>query len=335
MARTKPSRLEFYFLHFVFLFLCGCSSFTFFRSHPSGETTTFQGTYEQVWEATIKTLADEDIPILKVDQAQGLIETKTFPLFRREYRQWAHRPFFAPSGYCMLKIELRQQTENKTQANLQAFFRRKHGLHFFGISKQDKSRGVFEWRLAGRISDHLIKLRYPRLESTIVGCRFKLNEETERYMIVDVHEGSLGYEQGLRNGDVVIRINGMEVQPRNFFDFFLRVEGEEIKTFTVERRKHTLDIPVSVFHLDAAPTLGMRVQYREKNGQFEIIKVTAGSKAAKAGFQIGDVLIEENGIKIDGWVSYYRAILSEKKNQKLTFVVRRKSLQTPVTIEVM
>lgn len=319
---------------FLLLFLTSCSSLSV--TQATGKTFTLPGSYLEVWQITSEVLAKEEIPILMADKTKGYIETQTFSLYQSEYKKWAKKPLFAPSGFCMLKIGIVKQTKHSTTLAIQAFFRRKHGFYFFGFRKKDESRGIFEALLAGRVNDMLIKRQIPKLSHVVVGCSFRYAEHLEKYIISDVEPGGLGLEQGLRNGDILLKIDGKEINQTNLFKFLSRVEREEIRTFRLKRGKKEVELSIHIYYVQPPKLpVGMMVVKDHKTGKFRIADVTPNSRAEKADLRIGDFLLEENGIVLDSWRNYYHALVSEKLFGARNFLIERDGTQTEKKVEII
>lgn len=319
-------------VHFLFLFFAsGCSDFSInpwnsFRTR--GESFSLAGKYEEAWQASLDALFAEGIPIQVSDVSRGFIQSKTFLLYSREYKAWSRKPLFAPSGYCMIEIGIGRESEEITQVGIRAFFRRKYPIYFFGVGKEDKSRGIFEKLLLGRINDHLVKKKWPKLESIFVGCNFRFDTRLSHYRIAEAEPGSLAYEQGLRTGDVLLEIDGKDIQYGNLFEFFLDAEGEKVSKFKVRRGRKKMEIPVSIFHIDPkSPRLGMIVRRDKLFRNFNLEEVLEDSPAEIAGLRKGDILLKQNGMALDGWVPYYRAAVNQNQRSEQVFLIERNGVE--------
>ena len=309
-------------LSLFFIFLANCTSL--FASASKGESFPLIGSYQEVWEAALETLKKEEIPIYLADVSKGYIQSKTFPLFNKEYKAWAKKPTFARSGLCLVEVGVIKQDDRVTTVGVHTYFRRESNFYFFGFGNKDKSRGVFEKLLIGRINDTLVKKQLPKLNSIIVGCSFRYDVEKDRYVIAEVRPGGLADEQGLRTGDTLEQIDGKIINPDNLFQLITDTDGERIRVFTVKRRKQTLQVPVSVFYADPkTPRVGISVEREGLSGRFKIINVMKNSPAEEAGLRIGDFILEQNGVLINGWRSYYRALVQAQKSNGRTFVIER------------
>jgi predicted metalloprotease with PDZ domain len=220
-----------------------------------------------------------------------------------------------------------------TVVGIKAYFKRKHGYHVTGFGARDSSRGVFEGRLVHQIHERLVETKYPKMKSVILGCDLHFDDKIARYVIVGVESHQLAYEQGLRNGDVLLKIDGEEITPGNLFGHFLNIEGEALKKITVFRNQQQIELSVSIFYLNPdAPHLGFFADRDPKTKQFKITKVQEGSSAAREGLLPGDVLLKQNDAVLDNWKSYYRVILSQKENEAQKFLIDRRGQLIEKTI---
>jgi membrane-associated protease RseP (regulator of RpoE activity) len=317
------------------LFLCLLfSGFSLSSSKSEGRSFPLPGSFEEVWNATLATLEAEKIPIAKMDKANGYIQSATFPLYKKEYKEWAKAPSLSSSGFCALEIGVVEKDPSMTVVGIRAYFKRKTGLSSKGFRKTDGSRGRFEGLLGKSIHERLVTEKFPTLKSVILGCDLHYDDKTARYFIAGADPSTLGYEQGLRNGDVLLKIAGEDVNPGNLFGFFLNIPGESLKKFTILRKDGEMELPISIFFLNPdAPHLGFRVERDPKTMRFMIASVRAGSLAEKEGLLPGDILLKQNGVLLDSWENYYRTILVQRPGEPQAFQIERggKALEKNIT----
>ncbi len=289
---------------------------------------------EEVWNATIATLEEEKIPLAVSRKEGGYIQTATFPLYKKEYKEWANAPTFGSQGFCALEIGLVEKDPTMTVVGLKGYFKRKSGFSSKGFRRNDKSTGVFEGLLAKKIQARLVAKKFPKMKSIVLGCNLLYDDETLHYLVYEAEPSQLAYEQGLRDGDMILKIDGQEVTPVNLFDFFLNNNGEVLKKFTIQRKKQTLEFPVTVFYLSPdSPRLGFRAERDPKSLQFKVTEVFKDSPASQAGLLRGDVLLRQNDTDLDNWKHYYRAVLAQKENEAQMFRIERsgKVLEKKIT----
>jgi len=317
------------------LFLCFFSAgFSLSSSKSEGRSFPLPGNFEEVWNATLATLEAEKIPLVTTDKARGYIQSATFPLYKKEYKEWAKAPTLSSSGFCALEIGVVEKDTTLTVVGIRAFFKRKTGFSSKGFRKTDGSRGRFEGLLGKNIHERIVEAKFPALKSVILGCDLHYDDKTAHYFIAGADASTLAFEQGLRNGDVLVKIAGQDVTPGNLFGFFLNIPGESLRKFTILREKGELDLPISTFFLNPdAPHLGFYVERDPKTLRFTITNVRAGSQAEREGFLPGDILLKQNNILLDSWENYYRAILAQKEGDVQMFQIERsgKLLEKKIT----
>ncbi len=308
------------------LFLCLLSfGFSLSSSKSEGRSFPLPGNFEEVWNATLVTLEAEKIPLVTTDKARGYIRSATFPLYKKEYKEWAKAPTLSSSGFCALEIGVVEKDPTLTIVGIKAYFKRKTGLSSKGFRKSDGSRGRFEGFLGKNIHERIVTAKFPALKSVILGCDLRYDDKTARYFIAGADASTLAYEQGLRNGDVLVKISGKDVTPGNLFGFFLNLQSESLRKFTVLREEGELELPISIFFLNPdAPHFGFHVERDPKTLRFVVTNVRAGSPAERVGFLPKDILLQQNGFLLDRWENYYRAILAQKEGEAQKFQIERR-----------
>lgn len=308
------------------LFLCLLSSgFSFSSSKSEGRSFPLPGNFEEVWNATLATLEAEKIPFAVTRKEDGYIQTATFPLYKNEYKQWAKAPMLSSTGFCALELGVVEKDATMTVIGIKAYFKRKSGFSSrISVRKTDKSRGVFEGLLGKKIHERLVETKFPAMKSVILGCTLHYDDTTLFYFITEADASNLAYEQGLRNGDVLMKIDGQDVTPGNLFGFFLNIPGETMKKFTIKRKEGDLELPITLFYISPdAPRLGFQVERDPQTLNFKITEVLSGSPAEQEGLLPGDILLRQNDVLLDSWKHYYRVILNEKEGVPQIFQIER------------
>lgn len=321
-TRCKGRLLQISSLLLLLTLTASCVSLRFKES--KGKAYPLPGSYDEVWDATLKALQEEKIPVEIADKEKGYIQSKTFPLYEKEYEEWAKKPPLVDPGFCLVEIGIVKQTPTMTMVGVKAYFKRKSGLNPTGYRKNDPSRGVLEALLSNRINNLLIKTKYPQLNNVIVGCSFVYDDKTKHYIIADVVPGKLAYEQGLRNGDLLMKIDNQPIDPSNLFQLLINKPGETVRTFTVMRGKELHNLPISIFYLNpGAPKVGMSVKRDDVTKKFKVVSVRPDTPAAESDIRTGDFLIQENDVPLSNNKNYYRALVAERAGQPLVFTVER------------
>lgn len=310
------------------------SGFSLTSSKGEGRSDPLPGNFEDVWTATLATLEAEKIPLAVTRKKDGYIQTATFSLYKKEYKAWAKAPAFSSRGFCALEIGIVEKDPTMTIVGIKAYFKReKIGLRLTGIGKRDKSRGVFEGRLIHRIHKRLVEAKFPKMKSVILGCDLHFDDKIARYVITGADAHELAYEQGLRNGDALLKIDGEVITPGNLFNHFLNIDGEALSKFTVFRDKQEVNLPVSIFYLNPdSPHFGFSVERDPVTRQFMIKNVQKGSSAEQAGLLPGDALLKQNDVVLDNWKSYYRVILAQKEGEPQVFLIGRNGKTVEKTV---
>jgi membrane-associated protease RseP (regulator of RpoE activity) len=322
LSLKKSRPLGFCGLLFLYLVFSG---FSLSSSKSEGRSFPLPGSFDEVWKATLTTLEAEKIPLVVADKSRGYIESATFPLYKNEYKGWAKAPTFSSSGFCALEIGVVGKDPSLTVVGIKAYFKRKTGLSSSGFRKTDKTKGIFEGLLAKRIHERLIAKNFPKMKSIVLGCNLFYDDAIARYRISEADPGTLAYEQGLRSGDVLLKIDGQEISPGNLFGFFTSVNGEVMRSFTIGRNKEELQFPVAIFYMDPhAPHLGFVADRDPATQKFKVTNVEPGSPAEHAGLLPGDLLLKENDTALESWRNYYRAILAEKEDAPRIFDIERR-----------
>jgi S1-C subfamily serine protease len=170
-----------------------------------------------------------------------------------------------------------------------------------------------------------VETKFPAIKSVILGCDLHYDDLTAHYFVAGSDVWTLAYEQGLRNGDVLLKIDGKEVTPGNLFGFFLNIAGETLRKFVVRRKEGEVTVPVTIFYLSPdAPHLGFHAERDPKTLKFKITSVYPGSPSEAEGLLPGDFLLQQNDILLNSWKNYYRAILAQKEGAPQTFKIERR-----------
>jgi regulator of sigma E protease len=157
----------------------------------------------------------------------------------------------------------------------------------------------------------------------------------EKYLPTDgakygISVDSLGYQMGLRNGDIILSIDHKKV--KDFEDIPKTLILEEARTVQVIRESDTVDILLPKGYISKL------LQYQSPffilpRIPFEIAQFSPGSPAKKAGIQINDRIIGVN----DSVVPYFdefRNALKKYKGQQVILMVQRNhdTLRFPVEV---
>ncbi|MCA9195333.1 MAG: trypsin-like peptidase domain-containing protein [Planctomycetales bacterium] len=166
-----------------------------------------------------------------------------------------------------------------------------------------------------------------------MATKLNLPQGTRGVLVTEVYQGFPAAEASLQKGDVIVRVNGLNVtdhaQLRNTvaltrpgtqlqFDYFrngrpastlVRVEEE------TQARKNTMAGRADI------SSFGMSVQKAGQEGGLEIIQLRRGGIGVALGLDVGDVLLEMNGVRLNSADDFLNAI--EKMKNNINLLVRR------------
>ncbi len=162
-----------------------------------------------------------------------------------------------------------------------------------------------------------------------MGESYISKEEGNRFGI-SVNEAA--YEIGLRNGDKVIAINGVDYE--RFGDisnpeFLLAANAY----YTVDRNGNQIDINIPSNFLDKVTTNDGMETFVSPRVPFQVDVVNEGSAAEKAGLLSGDRILSVNDISIDYFDELGQA-LDQFKSQMVTLAVVRAEQPLSMQVEV-
>ncbi len=173
-----------------------------------------------------------------------------------------------------------------------------------------------------------------------------LSDSTRGVLVTEVHPDSAASKAGLQLRDVVLKVDGVEVDSTGRLRNLIAGKGANVKVvLQVNRSGKRIDIPVKLGELPeqvaskgqketgAEPTLGMKLapldpRHRQRfrlpqdePGKVVIVAVAPESRASKAGLSPGDILVEIDG-KPAGSVAQAETALKQAKGEVLV-VIRR------------
>lgn len=154
---------------------------------------------------------------------------------------------------------------------------------------------------------------------------------------VETAEGEMvpapGFEAGLREGDVILRVDGVEPDGWNEVRELIlmgtgREDGRPMVTFDVDRDGENLTVPVY-------PVLVSRERIRQVGiGAAEPLVlglILENSPAEEAGLEVGDRVVSLNGARVFSEVEIYRA-LEETPGEPVTLTVEREGSRFDVAL---
>lgn len=312
------------YVFFLASFLSGCASLSSPGEPDEGKAFTFPASYEDLWEATVGTLAAEWIPIAEQDKILGMIRSEEFPIQQAEYLKWAEDTEGVQSGFATIFLNLSRFGSGASKIKIAVSFQDARRSVIRPRGRDRTSTGVFENALAARIHARFVAKKYPSMFQLVIGCDFRWDDLENAYRVSNLKPASLGEEQGFQEGDLVTKIDGRAVGISNLFALLSQVRQNQRKTFTVRRQGKTLEFPVDLFYLSAdLPWFGMRTEFDAPSRRFRVVESAPKSPAQEAGLQIGDVLLEEEGIRLNSWRNFYQAVTAGKVGVGRKFLIER------------
>ena len=160
-------------------------------------------------------------------------------------------------------------------------------------------------------------------------------------LVNDVIKGGPADKAGIRQGDVIIGLNGVEVKDPSHLQRVVAEAGVgTIAKISVFRDGKSLDLKMTLASADNAPKqrqraergerqqdgeadqLGLIVEEAEQGGVV-VVDAVRGGVAAEAGIKRGDIIVSINRTRINTAAEYARVIERAGRQGKLTLLVRR------------
>jgi len=181
-------------------------------------------------------------------------------------------------------------------------------------------------------------------------------EKTEGVLIAEVSEGSPAEKAGLKQGDIILRLNGKKVDDlgelRN--KIALTAPGTKVKLEVLRENKRRT-IQVTIGEQPAGKAIGMaqheilgkiglvvqdlteelakQFGYRESQGVL-VAEVEPGSPAARVGIRPGHLIEEVNRKRVHNMDEFVRALAQSKKTKSVLFRVRDGEFSRYVAIRI-
>jgi serine protease Do len=181
-------------------------------------------------------------------------------------------------------------------------------------------------------------------------------EKTEGVLIAEVSEGSPAEKAGLKQGDIILRLNGKKVDDpgelRN--KIALTPPGTKVKVDVLRENKHkTLRVTIGKQSVGKAigmaqhkilGKLGLVVQdltaelaaqfgYRESQGVL-VAEVEQGSPAARVGIRPGHLIEEVNHKQVHNMDEFVKALAQSKQTKRVLFRIRDGEFSRYVAIRI-
>ncbi|MBW1947340.1 MAG: DegQ family serine endoprotease [Deltaproteobacteria bacterium] len=181
-------------------------------------------------------------------------------------------------------------------------------------------------------------------------------EKTEGVLIAEVSEGSPAEKAGLKQGDIILRLNGKKVDDlgelRN--KIALTAPGTKVKLEVLrENKRRTIQVTIGeqpagraigmaqheilgkigLVVQDLTEELAKQFGYRESQGVL-VAEVEPGSPAARVGIRPGHLIEEVNRKRVHNMDEFVRALAQSKKTKSVLFRVRDGEFSRYVAIRI-
>ncbi|MFA6600206.1 MAG: PDZ domain-containing protein [Candidatus Omnitrophota bacterium] len=270
--------------------------------------------FQTSWRTAQAVLRELEIPMTLGDPGHRVMASAFVAAETSKLRRIARNARFMYNGRFAVKLAFEEQTPSYTKLLITVQIRQ--GRWLGRDERLLKSRGTFEKLLAFRINQLAIATQFREIYEFRIGFDLIPEIVTERYRIGDVEENSPAGEAGFRKGDLVTAFDGKEVSIRGeLFQYLLDVRNEKQAHVTVKRKDGEVTLPVWLIRVpEGAGEVGAKIAWDGEQHQFRVTEVEAGSRAGKAGFRPGDVLVKGGDLRLDSWSNYYRALARARPN---------------------
>ncbi len=157
----------------------------------------------------------------------------------------------------------------------------------------------------------------------------------EGLRVVRVSPGSPSERSGFRRGDRILSVDGHRIWNRRRLDGLLATypAGSQVSV-VVNREGATTEI-IATLDPDAKGWLGVRVQnVRDPRGGVRIHTLTGDSPAAKAGLEVGDIILQVEDKKLENVVDLLEAVGDSRAGDTIQLVILRDSKETIFSVRL-
>ncbi|MBW4055253.1 MAG: DegQ family serine endoprotease [Proteobacteria bacterium] len=159
-------------------------------------------------------------------------------------------------------------------------------------------------------------------------------------LVNNVIKGGPADKSGIRQGDVIIGLNGSEVKDPSHLQLLVADAGVgKLSKVSIFRDGKTFELGITLANADTAPTLqekhgsqqqesgsgllGLVVENAEQGGGVVVVDVERGGVAEEAGIKRGDVIASINRKRVATTAEYARAVQQAGQVGRLVMLVRR------------
>lgn len=161
-----------------------------------------------------------------------------------------------------------------------------------------------------------------------------------RAAIASIREGRAAHRAGLKNGDVIARINRINAPTPS--EILEQIEASEYKPVTIEvaRKGETISAtvrpePAERMRLFGAsrPTIGIYRPFNYETDRLLVARVEPGSPAAASGIIAGSELIAVAGVEVSRWEQVYLELVKRHgESVPLRYSVEGQILETTIQV---
>ncbi|MDD2308907.1 MAG: DegQ family serine endoprotease [Desulfuromonadaceae bacterium] len=161
-------------------------------------------------------------------------------------------------------------------------------------------------------------------------------------LVNDVIKGGPADKAGIRQGDIIIALNGSEIMDPSHLQRLVAEAGiGKIAKITIFRGGRALEVGITLASADNAPKqqqrdersgrqgegeadlLGLTVENAEGGDGVAVVDAERGGVAAEAGIKRGDVIVSINNKRTATTAEYAHAIRQAGRSGRLTILLRR------------
>jgi len=182
-------------------------------------------------------------------------------------------------------------------------------------------------------------------------------DSTQGVLIADVQEGLPADKAGLKQGDVIVEVDGKKIEktsqlqrvvgaidPGTTVEVVVIREGKR-KTFDVKLGERPTEVaeapgasPKDTYGLglrlrDLTPGLARKLESESEHGAV-VVDVEPGSPAAEAGLQEGDIILKADRKEVNSASDFYNIVKKVDKGDGLLVLVEHKGMNRFVVIEI-